>query len=70
MVITSCPTPDSCTLSIAYNSQVPLCSSSPRQLAGPCRDPEALCIADPAFSFNLSTAADNAVRHTLLSPLH
>jgi len=53
MVISSCTSPRHCALSIAYNSQIPLCDSSvPDHEA--CRDPEALCVADPHFSFDLS----------------
>lgn len=59
MVITACPTAAKCSLNIAYNSQVPLCSTSPRSASGPCRDPEALCVADSNFSFNLNFEPNN-----------
>lgn len=59
MVLTYCGISDECSLGIAYNVQVPLCSSSPRESTGPCRDPEALCVADPNFQFNLSPASEN-----------
>lgn len=62
MIVTSCPAGRDCHLLIAYNVQVPLCSNSPHRTPGPCRDPEALCVADPNFSFNFSTAKDNSVR--------
>ena len=53
MVISACTSPRHCALSIAYNSQIPLCASSvPDHEA--CRDPEALCVADPHFLFDLS----------------
>lgn len=61
MVVTSCTSSDDCQLSIAYNVQVPLCSTSPEKTVGPCRDPEALCVADADFKFNFSTSLDNAV---------
>ena len=67
MVLTICPAEDDCSLAIAYNSQIPLCSSSPRQVAGPCRDPEDLCVADPAFAFNLVASPDNHVSLSSLS---
>ncbi|KAK4705610.1 integrin alpha FG-GAP repeat containing protein 1, partial [Phenoliferia sp. Uapishka_3] len=56
MVITSCSSDGKCNLSIAYNSQVPLCT--PRS-SGPCRDPEALCVADDNFAFDLDPSASN-----------
>ena len=65
MVITSCSTTGQCALTIAYNDQIPLCENSRNQL-GPCRDPEALCVADPDFAFNFA-ADDNPVRG-LVSP--
>ncbi|GAA6029384.1 hypothetical protein JCM8097_003650 [Rhodosporidiobolus ruineniae] len=59
MVLTSCSSTNShdCSISIAYNDQIPLCDSTlaPGQEQGKCRDPEALCVADPDFTFNLST---------------
>ncbi|GAA5984638.1 hypothetical protein JCM11641_004548 [Rhodosporidiobolus odoratus] len=56
MVITSCTSTSNCALSIAYNDQMPLCDSTPRvgEEQGPCRDLEALCVADPNFKFDLS----------------
>ena len=61
MVLTICASDDDCSLAVAYNSQIPLCSTSPRQAAGPCRDPEALCVADPDFAFNFAVSPDNHV---------
>jgi integrin alpha FG-GAP repeat containing protein 1 len=61
MIVTSCNSQQDCDLSIAYNVQVPLCSTSPQRTAGPCRDPEALCVADPDFAFNFSKSDDNSV---------
>ena len=66
MVLTICAAGDECSIAIAYNSQIPLCSTSPRQAAGPCRDPEALCVADPDFAFNFTPSADNHVSHIAL----
>lgn len=65
MVLTICPSDDDCSLAIAYNSQIPLCSTSNRQAAGPCRDPEALCVADPDFAFNFDVSPDNHVSHSI-----
>ncbi|KAL8286465.1 hypothetical protein RQP46_004482 [Phenoliferia psychrophenolica] len=56
MVITSCSPDGKCNLSIAYNSQIPLCTP---HSTGKCRDPEALCLVDDDFSFDLSNSADN-----------
>lgn len=61
LVVTACPSADDCQLYIAYNVQVPLCSTS-QPSSTPCRDPEALCVADPNFRFNFSLLPDNAVR--------
>lgn len=68
LIITSCPTSsssnDDCKLSIAYNIQVPLCTStSVKDLVrtGPCRDPENLCLADDEFKFNFSEDQENDV---------
>lgn len=58
MVITSCPSLDDCTLSIAYNNQMPLCESTMPADAR-CRDLESLCVADPDFSFDLSPSSSN-----------
>ncbi|GAA5896345.1 hypothetical protein JCM8208_001852 [Rhodotorula glutinis] len=59
MVISSCTSPRHCALQIAYNSQIPLCDSSvPDHEA--CRDPEALCVADPNFSFDLSPSSSSS----------
>ncbi|CEQ39850.1 SPOSA6832_01410, partial [Sporobolomyces salmonicolor] len=68
MVLTSCTSTDDCTLSIAYNDQIPLCDSSPTS-TGPCRDPEALCVADKDFSFNLSTDNNPSFTRIPLSAL-
>jgi hypothetical protein len=52
---------NNCVLNIAYNTQLPLCSSSSSfpfasdpAAATPCRSPSALCVADPNFSFIFS----------------
>ncbi|GAA5883402.1 hypothetical protein JCM3774_004150, partial [Rhodotorula dairenensis] len=63
LVVTSCPKPNrqrGCEISILYNYQIPLCDSvaSPSS-SEPCRDPEALCTADPEFAF---TAYQDATR--------
>ncbi|KDR81920.1 hypothetical protein GALMADRAFT_240232 [Galerina marginata CBS 339.88] len=52
-----------CYINIAYNQQLPLCSSSTdsglRKGVRICRRPEDLCIADPNFKYNLSDSPDN-----------
>jgi integrin alpha FG-GAP repeat containing protein 1 len=62
-----------CSINIAYNKQLPLCTSSTsspvkngKQL---CRRPDQLCSADPNFTFDLTERADNDVsnnRHDLI----
>lgn len=62
LVVTSCPKSTNhhqqradCQISILYNRQIPLCDSSSSSSSagggGACRDPEALCTADPDFGF-------------------
>lgn len=61
LIVTACPSGDSsCQLIIAYNQQVPLCSTTGHSTE-PCRDPEALCVADESFSFDFSTDEANTV---------
>ncbi|KAJ7665373.1 hypothetical protein DFH06DRAFT_311965 [Mycena polygramma] len=51
-----------CAINIAYNQQLPLCSSGDsgvKKGVRTCRPPEALCTADPAFKFDLSNTPDN-----------
>ncbi|KAM0792309.1 hypothetical protein ACM66B_004996 [Microbotryomycetes sp. NB124-2] len=59
MVITSCSRTGHCSLSIAYNQQMPLCTSSTAE-SEKCRDPESLCVADPDFAFNFSLDESNS----------
>ncbi|KAH9979777.1 hypothetical protein BJV77DRAFT_1048772 [Russula vinacea] len=68
LLITTCTTVSrstglgtNCALNIAYNTQLPLCASSSSfplasnpAAAAPCRNPAALCVADPNFSFSFS----------------
>lgn len=61
MVITSCTSSSACYLHIAYNEQMPLCTGS-RTQTGACRDPEALCVADDKFKFELVSSDGNPVR--------
>ncbi|GAA5911057.1 FG-GAP repeat domain-containing protein [Sporobolomyces salmoneus] len=61
MILTVCPSSNNrdCSIQIAYNDQIPLCTST----SGPeedCRDIENLCVADPNFGFNLNDSEDNA----------
>ncbi|KAH7928183.1 integrin alpha N-terminal domain-containing protein [Leucogyrophana mollusca] len=64
-----------CVINIAYNKQLPLCSSatapsidkSGRRI---CRSPEELCTADPNFRFDLTAQSNNkAFVHIPLSSL-
>ncbi|PPQ97975.1 hypothetical protein CVT26_003124 [Gymnopilus dilepis] len=52
-----------CYINIAYNQQLPLCSSATdsglRKGVRVCRTPDNLCIADPNFKFNLSDDPSN-----------
>ncbi|KAF8214026.1 hypothetical protein K438DRAFT_1802750 [Mycena galopus ATCC 62051] len=63
MVFITCPSISTstgvgtdCAINIAYNKQLPLCTTVG---AKNCRPPEDLCTADPAFSFDLTNSADN-----------
>jgi hypothetical protein len=53
-----------CSINIAYNMQLPLCTSPTRNKG--CRPPEQLCTADPRFSFDLTPRSDNKVRYATL----
>lgn len=64
MVITSCSSVGACDLSIAYNQQIPLCTGAQSE-SGACRDPEALCVADKDFSFNLELKESNSAFTTI-----
>lgn len=66
MVLTTCSSDGKCNLSIAYNSQMPLCTPHGPSL---CRDAEALCVADDKFTFDFSSSADNDVRLSSTSHL-
>lgn len=59
-----------CSINIAYNKQLPLCSSSTAQNVKNgkrvCRLPTDLCTADPDFQFNLHEGTDNPVGFLLL----
>ncbi|KAF8123775.1 hypothetical protein EV363DRAFT_1179119 [Boletus edulis] len=53
-----------CSINIAYNKQIPVCPTSgsrtiDKQGNQLCRPPDALCIADPKFNFDLSTNGQN-----------
>ncbi|KAF8558491.1 hypothetical protein OG21DRAFT_1405058 [Imleria badia] len=52
-----------CSINIAYNKQIPVCPSGSRTVDKQgnrlCRPPEALCIADPNFNFDLGTNGKN-----------
>lgn len=75
MILTVCPTNNrnsnggdkDCSIQIAYNDQIPLCStttstSSSDAEGEDCRDIENLCVADDQFSFNLTDSPDNPVK--------
>lgn len=55
-----------CYINIAYNRQLPLCSSptstSTNNGRKICRQPDQLCYADPNFRFDLGQRPDNDVR--------
>ncbi|TFL07853.1 hypothetical protein BDV98DRAFT_39823 [Pterulicium gracile] len=52
-----------CSINIAYNQQIPICSSSTPMLSASaplkCRTLENLCTADPDFQFDLTDSKDN-----------
>ncbi|KAK1216969.1 hypothetical protein PQX77_020372 [Marasmius sp. AFHP31] len=59
-----------CSINIAYNKQLPLCSADALlKGAKKCRSPEDLCIADPDFKFDLSSGSDLFVSIPLSSIL-
>lgn len=47
---------------------MPLCTGPSTRQVGPCRDPEALCVADSDFSFDFSLDPSNDVRFFRSSP--
>lgn len=56
-----------CAINIAYNKQLPLCSSTSfKNSKRACRPPEGLCEADPDFQFYLQESDDNTVPTTLI----
>ena len=61
MVFPSCDG-GKCFVNVAYNKQIPLCTSA-LQPIGSCRDANNLCVADPAFKFDLDEYTDNDVRY-------
>ncbi|KAH9483665.1 T-cell immunomodulatory protein [Psilocybe cubensis] len=54
---------DNCYINIAYNQQLPLCTSSTesgiKKGVRVCRRPEDLCIADPNFKYDLTDTTSN-----------
>ncbi|KAJ3327611.1 hypothetical protein HDU91_004354 [Kappamyces sp. JEL0680] len=52
MVFSACPSARDCSLHIVYNQQMPICREGS---ALPCRDPHNLCVADPAFQFDVKS---------------
>lgn len=61
LVFPSC-TSDECFINIAYNQQMPLCSSDVSSNREKCRSADQLCQADPDFSFNLSPKSPSFVQ--------
>lgn len=67
MVFPTCTSSEGCNINIAYNQQMPLCttkggltaSSAPRTRR--CRDVGDLCVADTEFRFDTSRQASNSV---------
>lgn len=47
-----------CSINIAYNKQIPLCSTTSLAGSDSCRDPQILCSADPSFSFDFTEGGD------------
>ncbi|GAA5933073.1 FG-GAP repeat domain-containing protein [Sporobolomyces koalae] len=61
MILSVCPNHNNnkdCSIQIAYNDQIPLCTST-STAEEECRDIEDLCVADPNFNFNLTDFPDN-----------
>ncbi|KAH9465512.1 hypothetical protein Pst134EA_013395 [Puccinia striiformis f. sp. tritici] len=57
MVLSVCPTPNNCSINVAYNQQFPLCSGSSQSKSSvQCRDPQNLCTADPDFRFSFDSS--------------
>ncbi|KAK7037504.1 hypothetical protein VNI00_010996 [Paramarasmius palmivorus] len=58
-----------CSINIAYNQQLPLCSGDAvvQKDAKKCRSPENLCVADPNFHFELSENSDAFLKIPLSS---
>ncbi|WAQ86564.1 hypothetical protein PtA15_7A290 [Puccinia triticina] len=54
MVLAVCPTPNTCTVNVAYNQQIPLCTTG--QPGRQCRDPQSLCTPDADFRFSFDSA--------------
>ena len=52
-----------CNINIAYNKQLPLCTSASNFQQGKriCRPPGDLCTADPDFQFDLNDSSENPV---------
>jgi integrin alpha FG-GAP repeat containing protein 1 len=69
MVFTTCSSVSSstgvgtdCSINIAYNKQLQLCTSSTvLDTKRKCRPPDQLCSADPNFSFDFTDSSDNNV---------
>lgn len=67
MVFPTCTSGEGCHINIAYNQQMPLCTttggltSSSAPKARRCRDVGDLCVADTDFRFDLSKDSSNAV---------
>ncbi|KAK9897721.1 hypothetical protein P389DRAFT_169746 [Cystobasidium minutum MCA 4210] len=66
MVFATCTSREGCHINIAYNQQMPLCTttggltSSSAPKARRCRDVGELCVADTDFRFDLSRDASNS----------
>jgi len=59
-----------CSINVAFNQQLRLCSSSTdsetKKGERVCRQPDNLCTADPSFKFDMDERSDNQVRLPLV----
>lgn len=73
MIFTTCTSASSstglgrsCSINIAYNQQLPLCTVNKEEGNAGCRQPEDLCTADTGFKFDMTDSPTNSVRSFFL----